>query len=130
MTELTNIVAIERTIDIKHPRTGVAVGLAVTLLPETHPKVRAESRRILNERINNRSKTTAEKSEASRLDMLVAAVSEWDWKGELTFRGTKPGLTPPVVREVLETLPWVADQIDSALGDQTEFFRSPEEAGD
>lgn len=128
MTDLSNIVATERTIEIKHPRTGQPVGLSVTLLPDSHPSVRAASRKAMNERLASRSKATAERIEGTRLDMLVAAVGGWEWAGDLNFRGQKPEARPEAVREVLTSLSWIADQIDSELGDQTEFFRSTEEA--
>src|SRR5690606_19588845 len=100
MTDLSTIVATERTIDIKHPRTGQPVGLRITLLPDSHPKIRAASRKAMNERLTSRSKATAERIESARLDMLVAAVGGWEWLGDLTFRGDRPEATPEAVREV------------------------------
>lgn len=128
MTDLSTIVATERTIDIKHPRTGQPVGLRITLLPNSHPNVRAASRKALNERLTNRNKATAERIESVRMDLLVAAIDGWEWRGDLTFRGNKPEAEPAAIREVLAALPWVADQLDNEMGDQTEFFRGSEEA--
>ncbi len=37
MTELTNIVAAERRLEIVHPATQEPVGLVLILLPDSHP---------------------------------------------------------------------------------------------
>ncbi|MEA5123313.1 hypothetical protein [Xanthomonas floridensis] len=124
MTELTTIVAAERAIDIKHPATEAAVGLRITLLPDSHPKVRAASRKALNERLMGKGKLTAEKMEQGRMDMLVASVGAWEWKGDLTFHGAKPPLTDDALQKVLKELPWIGEQIDAELGNRAEFFRS------
>lgn len=127
MTELSTIVAAERRIDIKHPATDEPVGLAITILPDSHPQVRAASRKATNERMLGRGKVTAEKLEAGRLDLLVASVGGWDWQGELTFHGEKPEFTDQALRKLLKELPWVGDQVDIALGDRAEFFRNADE---
>ncbi|MFN4160641.1 MAG: hypothetical protein ACK4FW_01435 [Stenotrophomonas sp.] len=127
MTDLSNIVAAERGVDIKHPSTGEPVGLRLTLLPETHPKVREASRKALNDRLQGKGKVTAEKIEENRLTMLVASVGGWEWQGEATFKGEKPEFTDATLRKVIEHLPWMQEQIDQELGDRSEFFRGPEE---
>ncbi|QTK36150.1 hypothetical protein [Xanthomonas citri] len=128
MTELTTIVAAERAIDIKHPATEVPVGLRITLLPDTHPKVREASRKALDDRLQGKGKVTAAKMEQGRTDMLVASVGAWEWQGDLTFHGAKPPLTDESVRKVLKELPWIGDQLEVELGNRAEFFRSAEDA--
>lgn len=129
MNDLSNVIATERTIDIKHPATGVPVGLSITLLPDSHKQVREVARRAIDERLSGKAgKPTAEKLEQGRTDMLVASVGGWEWKGALTFRGKKPDLTAANVRAVFTELPWVAEQVDLELGDRAAFFRSTEAA--
>lgn len=127
MTELTNIVAAERRLEILHPATDDPVGLVLILLPDSHPQVKAAARKAINDRINNRGKVTAEQIEASRITMLAASVSGWDWQGELTFHGEKPVFQEQTLRRLLKELPWVAEQADAALGERAEFFRRPDE---
>ncbi|KRG47342.1 hypothetical protein ARC20_03155 [Stenotrophomonas panacihumi] len=128
MTDLSNIVAAERTIDIKHPATEEPLGLCLTLLPDSHPQVRAAQRRTMNERLSGRGgKATAERMEQARIDMLVASIGGWNWQGELTFHGEKPEFTAGNLRAVFKELPWVAEQVDQALGDRAAFFRSAED---
>ncbi|MGE8288664.1 MAG: hypothetical protein ACN6RG_11930 [Stenotrophomonas sp.] len=130
MTELTNIVANQRPLQIKHPATDEPTGLVLILLPDSHPAVRAASRKATNERMYNRGKVTAEKLESGRIDMLVASIGGWEWQEDLTFMGEKPAFGEQKLRELFKVLPWVGDQVDFALGDRAAFFRSSEEAGD
>lgn len=130
MTDLSTIVATARTIDIKHPATDAPVGLVLTILPDSSPQVRAASRKLTNERMLGRGKLTAEKMEAGRIDMLVASVGGWEWQGDLTFHGNKPAFEEKALRTLFKDLPWVAEQVDAALGDRAEFFRgADQEAG-
>ncbi len=106
MTDLSTIVPAERELDIKHPATDEPVGLTITLLPDAHPQVRAASRKTLNERLAGKgAKPTAERLEQGRIDMLVASVGAWDWKGDLTFHGSKPEFTNANLRAVFKELP-------------------------
>ncbi|AVY67161.1 hypothetical protein [Xanthomonas translucens] len=124
MTDLSTIVAAERDIDIKHPVTEEEIGLRITLLPSTHPQVKAAARKSLNERLAGKGKLTAEKIEQNRMDMLVASVSGWDWQGDLTFKGEKPAFNDDNLRKVLKHLSWMQDQIDAELGNSADFFPS------
>ncbi len=129
MTDIANIVATERAIDILHPATEEPVGLSITLLPDSHHTVKAAARKALNERLSGKGKLTAERIEANRLDLLVASVGGWEWQGDLTFRGEKPDYNEANVRKVLKALPWIKNQIDKELGETEEFFRrDPDEA--
>ncbi|MGS7841859.1 hypothetical protein [Stenotrophomonas forensis] len=127
MTELTNIVAEARRLDIVHPGNQEPVGLVLTLLPDSHPQVKAAGRKAINDRINHRGKVGAEQIEASRIGMLCASIGGWEWQGELTFHGEKPEFTQQTLQQLLKELPWVGEQVDVALTDRAEFFRRPDE---
>lgn len=121
--DLSNIVAVGRTVDILHPKTKEPVGLKVDLLPDTDEKVEAARRKIQNRRLASRSiKVTAEQMDAEGIELLSAAITGWEWCGELTFRGEKPECTPENVRRVLKALPWVKKQIDEESGYTEAFF--------
>lgn len=125
MTDISTIVAAARTVDIKHPASGEPVGLKVTLQPDSDPKVKAARRRWLNERLQRgNSKVTAEKLEAQALAVIEAAVTAWDWEGDLTFRGEKPEFNAANLRKVLKELPWVQNQIEAEFGDDAAFFQN------
>lgn len=127
MTELTNIVAEARRLDIVHPATQEPVGLVLILLPDSHPQVKAAARKAINDRINHRGKVGAEQIEASRISMLCASLGGWEWQAELTFHGEKPEFSPQTLQQLLKELPWVGEQADAALSDRAEFFRRPDE---
>lgn len=127
MTELSNIVAAERRLEVLHPASQEPVGLVLILLPDTHPQVKAAARKSINDRINHRGKVTAEQIEANRITMLAASVGGWEWQGDLTFHGEKPAFQEQTLRQLLKELPWVAEQADAALGERAEFFQRPDE---
>lgn len=127
MTELSNIVAAERRLEVLHPATQEPVGLVLVLLPDSHPQVKAAARKSINDRLNHRGKVTAEQIESNRIAMLAASVGGWEWQGDLTFHGEKPAFKDQTLRQLLKELPWVAEQADAALGERAEFFRQPDE---
>lgn len=122
--DISTIVAAERAVDIKHPANGEPIGLRITLRPDTDPAVVAARRRFLNERLARRGKITAEKLEQQQNVVIAAAVAGWEWKGELTFEGSKPEFSETNLLKVLKKLPWVREQIDEELGDAAAFFQS------
>lgn len=127
MTDISSITPRSRKLDVRHPATKQKIGLQLDLRPDTDPAVRDVVRKQTNERLQG-ERPDAERLEANRLDMIVAAVSGWDWQGDANFEGKKPSFSEPSVRQVLTRLPWIRDQIDIALGDSAAFFRSADEA--
>ena len=126
MTDIATIVPTTRTIDILHPATKEPIGLRIDLRPESHPSVREAVRKITNDRLNLRGKLSAERMEANRLDVLIASIDGWCWEGDTTFEGEKLAFAEPNVRKVLKKLPWIRDQVDIALAETEEFFRTAE----
>lgn len=126
MTDIATIVPTTRTIDILHPATKEPIGLRIDLRPESHPAVRDAVRKITNDRLNLRGKLSAERMEANRLEVLIASIDGWSWEGDTTFEGEKLAFAEPNVRKVLKKLPWIRDQVDIALAETEEFFRTAE----
>lgn len=122
--DISTIVANPRTFDIKHPATGEPIGLKITVLPSSDPKVKAARRKLLNDRLHRNHNVTAERIEQSNLALLESAVSGWEWEGELTFENGKPDFSEQALRKVLRALPWVKDQIDEELGNDAAFFEA------
>ena len=78
-----------------------------------------QNRRLMKaQRTGGKLNLTAEELEASALDLLVKCVDGW----KITLGGDKPKCTEAKVREVFETLPWVREQVDAALGDAQAFL--------
>ncbi|KAF1016177.1 MAG: hypothetical protein GAK31_01666 [Stenotrophomonas maltophilia] len=129
MNDLSNIVATERRLAILHPATEEPVGLVLLLRPDSDPVVKAASRKAINDRMGARGKVTAEQLEASRLNMLCASISGWQWNGDASFHGEKPAFEELVLRQLLKELPWLAEQADSALTDRAAFFQRADGEG-
>lgn len=129
--DISTLVESSRTIDITHPATHDPTGIQVEILPMTSERVQAVKRRHENEVYRTRFRGfTAEKSEAQKLEILVAAINGWTWGGNTSFEGAKPECTPENVRRVFRKLPWFRSQVDAALGEEAEFFRSDDGAAD
>jgi hypothetical protein len=124
MTDISTIVAAERTVEIKHPGTSEPIGLKITVLPDSDQKVKAMRRKWLNERLQRGMKITAEKLEVQQLQIIESAVSGWEWGGDLNFHGEKPAFTEGNLRKVLKELPWIKTQLDEELGDEAAFFQN------
>jgi len=78
-----------------------------------------QNRRLMKaQRTGGKLNLTAEELEASALDLLVKCVDGWS----ITLGGEKPECKESKVREVFETLPWVREQVDAALGDAQAFL--------
>ena len=78
-----------------------------------------QNRRLMKaQRTGGKLNLTAEELEASALDLLVKCVDGWN----ITLGGEKPACKEAKVREVFETLPWVREQADAALGDAQAFL--------
>lgn len=123
--DISSITSVTNEIQITHPVTAEPIGLTIRLLALSSPQVRAVERKFTNENLRSRGKVlTAEKLDANRMDVLVAATEGWEWAGDLTWHGEKPEATPAAIRKVYSEAPWIRSQVDAALSDEAAFFRT------
>lgn len=110
-------------LEIRNPATGKPTGLVLNLLSADSEPVKKVKRQLLNKALARRNrKATADEVEESNLDLLVAAIESWEWKGDTTWKGgKKPEFKPDAVREVVSTS-WIRSQIEEAKEDETAFF--------
>lgn len=121
--DILNIKAQPRVIEIKHPEAGEAIGLRITVLPESDEKVRRVQRRNLDRQLKDRkSNLTAARIEENTLEVVIASVSDWEWYGEANFRGEQPECTEEKVRELFTAAPWIRDQVREEFDDSAAFF--------
>ena len=131
--DINSIKPIGTSIDIKHPASGLDIGLALDLVSMKDDRVKEIQRKWTNKALRNARKNkafSAEEIEERTSDLLVAAVTGWSWsKGAdgkvASFKGQTPEHSASIVREVFMALPWIADQVDEALGDTSNFFEDP-----
>jgi hypothetical protein len=122
--DISSIAPTVNELKILHPSTAESIGLTIRIQPITSPAVREVQRRITNETLRTKGRgMTAEKMDAHRLDILVAATAGWSWEGDATWNGEKPEATPAAIRKVYKDAPWIKEQVDAALNDEAAFFR-------
>lgn len=126
--DLSSIKPAARKFDLTHPATDEKIGISVTLLPDSDPKVKAVRRKRMDATLaNRRQKFTSAQAEAFTVDLLVAAIAGWEWgkdaNGEQnTFNGEVPEFTESNVRKVVKELDWFQDQVNRELGDDAAFY--------
>lgn len=126
MSDLAEVTPQPREISILSPADGEPTGLVIRLLPMTDSKVKAaQNRNITEARARRSTKISQDVIEENGTRILVAAVEGWEWKGEATFRGSKPEFNEANLRAVLK-IEWIRKQIDIELGDEAAFFRRTE----
>ena len=78
-----------------------------------------QNRRLMKaQRTGGKLNLTAEELEVAASDLLIKCVESWN----ITLGGEKPKCTEAKVRELFETLPWVREQVDAAMGDSQAFL--------
>jgi len=98
--------------------------MSITVNGPYSKKYKAISHAQQNRRLQKAQRTggklnlTAEELEASALDLLVKCVEGWN----ITLGGEQPDCTEAKVRDVFEKLPWVREQVETALGDAQAFL--------
>lgn len=139
MSDLTQIVPTDRSIEILHPATGETLGVRVGLVSIDDDRLTKVKRAITDRRIHldARGKSfKAEEIEDNRNQILFTAMTGWDWynptgkEGDKDydadampdFNGDVPDFNRKNVMDVFAKLPWFADQINEAIGDTRAFF--------
>lgn len=122
--DLSAIKATEKTVDIKHPATGLPTGLQLTIVPMTDQRVQAVQRKTTNARLAKRNaKLTSEQLEAEARELMDAAVVGVTWGGTASLHGEKPKHSPETVKALLD-IDWIRKQVDEELSDQESFYQA------
>lgn len=130
MADISEIVSTNATVEVKHPRTGLPLGLTIHLLPEDSKPLRDLQRKWQTEALKTRGRNLdADKIEARTLERLVTATASWEWgndeNGEpCTIGGEQPDFTPFTARKLYKEYSWLRGQVAEVLSDEAEFFRS------
>lgn len=125
--EICELKPVERALEIKHPSTDEDLGIKVTLISLNDPRMSAIKRRIRIQRLEQERRGKAvnlDDVEKNELDLLTAAMTGWDWSGNITFHGEKPEFNAENIKAVFKELPWFKDQIAEAVGDEKGFFQN------
>lgn len=118
-------------VSIKHPGTGKAIGFFVTLRAAESDEVQKVGRSIRTKanKLAVRGKAfTAEEEEDNSVEIITAAIIGWRWgegdDGSVgNWKGEQPEFNAAIARNILKKSAVVRNQLDSELGDTTQFFR-------
>lgn len=126
--DISKLKPVERTIEIKHPVTGLNLGVSVTIISPDDERLKAATRAVQDRNLLNRQKNktiTTVDVEENTTKLMVAAILSWNWYGkDIDFEGKKPEFTPENVKKILTTpgLEWFRRQIDEELSETKSFF--------
>lgn len=123
--DISTLVSKERVIEIKHPATEQDLGIRVTIMSINDDRMKSIRRRCINRRLEleKRGKSLkADDLEDNEIELIIGAVTGWDWYGDIDFNGAKPEFNENNLRKVLSTFPWFKQQIDDAITDEKAFF--------
>lgn len=125
--DLSGLKPTERVIDIKHPGTDEDVGVKVTVLSLSDPKMKTIKRQIEARRLELARKNKTFKPaeiEDNEISLLFKAMTGWQWTGDANFQGEKPAFNLKNVKAVFTELEWFKDQVSEEVSDEQAFFTS------
>lgn len=123
--ELTELKPTERVIEIDHPGNAEPIGIRVNIISINDERMVRLKRKFTDERLllERRGKSfKAEHIEENRNSLCFAAMTGWEWYGDITYQGSKPEFNRKSCDEVLTDFPWFRDQIEEAISDDKAFF--------
>lgn len=139
MPEITEIKAVERTVEIVHPSTKLPIGLRFGMVSLQDDRLEKVKKNIREQALNNERRGKSWKVEDidhNKNRLMFAACTGWEWydatpenergagykEDPATFHGVKPEWNIKNFIDVSTELPWVREQLDEELGDTEAFF--------
>ena len=125
--DISTITANSSELAIIHPATEEPIGLVLSILPLSDPKVKAVTHQIQTKLMRKRKQRfTPQEIEQNLVDIMVAAISGLRWEEGASWNGEQPKYSEKVIREIIEPddKDWLRDQIQESIGDTASFFTS------
>lgn len=139
MADLSTIKPLERIFTVLHPKTEKEIGLRVTMISMSDPRMQKIRRNIQNKQLQLQSRNKhfkADDIEENQYELIYNALTGWEFynptgqKGDagfdpdaaLTFKGEVPAFTKHNVVTLLSELEWVTNQLSEAISDEKAFF--------
>lgn len=122
-------------IELKHPVSGVPLGIFVTVLGKDSQVFRNHTRQMVNERIRSEAVSrrrgkeadirTLEQINAENVEILVLCTVSWRTgdKGCVLVKGEELAFNVPNAKKIYSTVPWIYDQVNDAIGDLANFIK-------
>ena len=116
-------------LDVLHPTSRKPIGLVLMVYGSDSDQYRAagaaRSERRMKLMKPGRMHLTAAELEEDAIAVLVQVTAGWTWEKHCTINGRQPVYCATEVEALYRALPWVAEQVDSFLGDRSNFFTIP-----
>lgn len=139
MADLSTIKPLERVFTVLHPKTEKPIGLRVTMISMSDPRMQKIRRNIQNKQLQLQARNKyfkADDIEENQYELIFSALTSWEFynptgnKGDkdfdpeasLTFKGQVPTFNKVNVVELLTELEWVTNQLSEAISDEKAFF--------
>lgn len=126
--DIAKIKPVNRKIEILHPGDESEIGLSVTLLSMSDPKLAKLKRNIQDERFALERKGKSFKSDDVETNMnrlAFASIVDWKWSKNAQLHDDKsPELNQKNAYELFRVAPWARDQINAEVGDDAAFFQT------
>lgn len=123
--DLSELVPVERVIDILSPGRGEKIGLKVTLIHLADEELEATKRKFIDRKLKLQARGKqfdARDIQANEQELLFRAVKGWEWAPGLTFEGEKPDFNRQNFVKVIKKFPWIQDQLNEQMVDNEAFF--------
>ena len=130
--DIADIKPIERTVEITNPGTGAPLGIRVRIMSIEDERLKKIKRNITDERFKLDSKGKSLKTEDVERNsnmLLFTASLGWDWynptgnEGDApTFKGEVPEFNQRNFIDLIQALPWFADQLREEIDETKSFF--------
>jgi len=125
--DLNDLKPSERTLEILSPKTGLEVGIRIFLCSLEDEKLKKLKRKIRDQQIHLEQRGKGFKSEEIEENakaLIFAAMTGWEWYGDITLDGKVPEFNQKNVYYVLDEFYFFRKQIEEAFGDEASFFQS------
>lgn len=123
--DLATLKPTEAMFEITHPGDGKEIGIRVGILSLDDDKLKTIKRELANTRLKleQRGKSfSADQVEENFNRLMFAAMTGWEWYGDVTFHGSKPQFNQDTVFRVFSELNWFRTQVSEKVGETKDFF--------
>lgn len=131
--DLSKLASDTQWIDIFVPGTGDKTGLRIEIHSRESDEIKRVQRGWQTKALRGgRNSLTAQQIEQQAIDILVAAVANWDWGDKANWDGKKLEYNPENVSKVFNDPrgAFIRDQVDEAFGNDAGFFGQSEKSSE
>ena len=123
LSELSDVTNQEGIVSIIHPKTGVELGIKITVASRDSAKYRKMESLVKNRNTaalqRGKRNLSAEAIDAGMLDILAACVVGWEG---LEWGGQAIECTDHNIRDVYEKFPFIREQVEEFVNDRGNFI--------